>query len=98
MSELTSALLGIGLAIIALVVTFNWWQERKIKKTIIQNSSKIHEDLLMEAPETLDIETTVPTEDQFDDPFTIGEEVDFKIQIEETVEHQHDLPPTDHHD
>ena len=36
MSELTSALLGIGLAIIALVVTFNWWQERKIKKTIIQ--------------------------------------------------------------
>jgi hypothetical protein len=98
MSELTSALLGIGLAIIALVVTFNWWQERKIKKIIIQNASEIHEDLLMETPETLDIGTTVPTEDQFDDPFTIGEEVDFKIQIEETLENQHDLPPTDHYE
>ncbi|MFM1956362.1 MAG: hypothetical protein RIR20_1182, partial [Pseudomonadota bacterium] len=72
MSELTSALLGIGLAIIALVVTFNWWQERKIKKTINQNTSGIHEDLLMEAQETLDIETTAPTEDQFNDPFTIS--------------------------
>jgi hypothetical protein len=98
MSELTSALFGIGLAIIALVVTFNWWQERKIKKSISQNTIEIHEDLLMEAQETSDIETIAPTEDHFDDPFTISEEVDFKIQIEETVENQHDLPPMDHHD
>ena len=98
MSELTSALLGIGLAIIALVVTFNWWQERKIKKSISQNTIEIHDDLLMEAQETSDIETIAPTEDHFDDPFTISEEVDFKIQIEETLENQNDLPPMDHHD
>lgn len=98
MSELTSALLGIGLTLIALVAIFNWWQERKIKKTINQHASEIHEDLLMDTQEILSTETIAQSEDQFDDPFTIGEEVDFKIQIDESVEHQHDIPETDHYD
>ena len=63
MSELTSALLGIGLTLIALVAIFNWWQERKIKKTINQHASKIHEDLLMDTQEILISETIAQSQD-----------------------------------
>ena len=81
MNELTLSLLAIGLSLIVLLVAFNWWQERKIRKAaekamnFSEDTATLEEDLFSELNDSLG-EVSVD-----DGEFNIHDEVDFKIDL-----------------
>jgi FtsZ-interacting cell division protein ZipA len=89
MNELTAPLIGIGFLIISLVIFFNWWQERKIKKIAKKHASELSEDVLLSDDST---STSFIDEEQFKhsaDPFTLSEEPplnmgDFSLETGDT--------------
>lgn len=84
MNELTLSLLAIGLSLIVLLVVFNWWQERKIRKAaekamnFTEDTATLDEDLFTELNHS---EAEVSVDD----------EVDFKIDLTEAISEPHDM-------
>ncbi len=91
MNELTLSLLAIGLSLIVLLVVFNWWQERKIRKAaekamnFTEDTATLEEDLFTELNHS-EAEVSVD-----DGEFNIDDEVDFKIDLSETISAPHDM-------
>lgn len=89
MNELTLSLLAIGLGLIVLLVAFNWWQERKIRKaaekqfTFTQEQVAIEESL--EPPDLINFTDDTPVIDP------VSDEVEFRIDIDEIAPEVHDL-------
>lgn len=65
MSDLQIVLMIIGALIIAAVVFFNWWQERKFNRQVESSFSKLESDAL------LNVKSSVSSRD-FSDDFSIG--------------------------
>jgi ZipA, C-terminal FtsZ-binding domain len=91
MNELTLSLLAIGLSLIFLLVAFNWWQERKIRKAaeramnFTEDAATLEEDLFSELD---DSQQEVGIDDG---EFNIDDEVDFKIDLSETISAPYDM-------
>jgi hypothetical protein len=91
MNELTLPLLAIGLGLIVLLVAFNWWQERKIRKLaektlhFTEDAATLEENLV---PEFNDNQASVSVEDG---EFNIDDEVDFKIDVSEVISEPHEI-------
>lgn len=90
MNQLTYALLGVGVSIIALVALFNWWQERKIQKTVHPSLNQEDQDLLMTSDHTGErvfggSEDISPGSEE---DLMAQDEVDFQIAIE----NENDIP------
>lgn len=99
MNQLTLSLLAIGLGLIVLVIAFNWWQERKIRKAAekqfaftqaqsLQEQDSQAQDLMEESFEVNDLV------DFTDDALATGsitDEVEFKIDIDEISPEIHPL-------
>lgn len=91
MNELTLSLLAIGLSLIVLLVAFNWWQERKIRKAaektmnFTEDTATLEEDLFTELNRS-EAEVSVD-----DGEFNIDDEVDFKIDLTEAISEPHDM-------
>ena len=91
MNELTLSLLAIGLSLIVLLVAFNWWQERKIRKAaekamnFTEDAATLEEDLFSELDDS-QAEVGI-----HDGEFNIDDEVDFKIDLTETISEPHDM-------
>jgi hypothetical protein len=89
MNELTLSLLAIGLGLIVLLVAFNWWQERKIRKvaenqfTFTQEQVAIEEPF--ESPNLIDFTEDAPIID------SVADEVEFRIDIDEIAPEVHAL-------
>lgn len=92
LNDLTISLLAIGLGLIVLVILFNWWQERKMRKATENQFSEAPSDVLMDdfATEVFE-ETAVLIEpsakikdvvDRYDaDDVHLPDEVEFKIDL-----------------
>jgi hypothetical protein len=95
MNELTLSLLAIGLGLIFLLVAFNWWQERKIRKAA-EKAINFTEDVTHEDEnlfsEFNDNQVVAGVEDT---EFNVHDELDFRIDVSEVVSEQHDFvePP-----
>ena len=48
LNDLTISLLAIGFGLIVLVILFNWWQERKMRKAAAKQFSSSPDDVLMD--------------------------------------------------
>ena len=102
MNELTLSLLAIGLGLIVLLVTFNWWQERKIRKaseklfSLAQAQGQVLTDEEIDQEEELTGEYEEPQVAHISDDSLLDDEVDFKIDINEVSPEPHadteDLP------
>ncbi len=57
MSDLQTALLGIGACVVAGVYAFNWWQERQFKRRSELAFEREHDDVLMPAVRSADTDT-----------------------------------------
>lgn len=57
MSDLQTALLGIGACVVAGVYAFNWWQERQFKRRSELAFAREHDDVLMPAKQSADTNT-----------------------------------------
>lgn len=84
MNELTLSLLAIGLGLIVLLVAFNWWQERKIRKAAEKQFTFTQEEALIE--ESIEDDDLGSSEDT-----PVIDEVEFKIEINEIAPEVHDL-------
>lgn len=93
MNELTLSLLAIGLGLIVLLVVFNWWQERKIRKLaetplrsaatsadIETNQELIQENQLNQDDELIGEDKNTRLSDRENDSL-LKDEVDFSIDI-----------------
>ena len=96
MNQLTLSLLAIGLGLIVLVIAFNWWQERKIRKAADkqfaftqEQDSQAHD--LMEA--SFEVNDLVDFADDALATDPITDEVEFKIDIDEISPEIH--PPNE---
>ena len=91
MNELTLSLLAIGLGLIFLLVAFNWWQERKIRKAaekainFTEDAKTLDEDLFSEFNGS-QAEASVE-----DGEFNIDDELDFKIDVTEVISEPHEV-------
>ena len=91
MNELTLSLLAIGLGLIFLLVAFNWWQERKIRKAaekainFTEDAKTLGEDLFSEFNGS-QAEASVE-----DGEFNIDDELDFKIDVTEVISEPHEV-------
>jgi FtsZ-interacting cell division protein ZipA len=94
LNDLTISLLAIGLGLIVLVILFNWWQERKMRKVTEKQFSASPTDLLMnDFADDVFEETAVLIEpstkikdvvDRYDtDDVRLPDEVEFKIDLGE---------------
>ena len=92
LNDLTISLLAIGLGLIVLVILFNWWQERKMRKVTEKQFSASPSDLLMnDFADDVFEETAVLIEpstkikdvvDRYDtDDVRLPDEVEFKIDL-----------------
>lgn len=92
LNDLTISLLAIGLGLIVLVILFNWWQERKMRKVTEKQFSATSSDLLMnDFADDVFEETAVLIEpstkikdvvDRYDtDDVRLPDEVEFKIDL-----------------
>jgi FtsZ-interacting cell division protein ZipA len=92
LNDLTISLLAIGLGLIVLVILFNWWQERKMRKVTEKQFSASSSDLLMnDFADDVFEETAVLIEpstkikdvvDRYDtDDVRLPDEVEFKIDL-----------------
>lgn len=92
LNDLTISLLAIGLGLIVLVILFNWWQERKMRKVSEKQFSASSSDLLMnDFADDVFEETAVLIEpstkikdvvDRYDtDDVRLPDEVEFKIDL-----------------
>ena len=96
LNDLTTSLLAIGIGLIVLVILFNWWQERKIRKAAEKQFSKPQDDLLMNGVEFADaldpfeesavlIESSTKIKDVVDrydaSDVHLPDEVEFKIDL-----------------
>jgi len=80
MNELTLSLLAIGSGLIVLLVIFNWWQERKIRKAADKHLEVPQQDLLIDdedAPESVTEQTIVTDNTEIN----LIDEVEFKIDV-----------------
>jgi FtsZ-interacting cell division protein ZipA len=92
LNDLTISLLAIGLGLIVLVILFNWWQERKMRKVTEKQFSATSSDLLMDdfADDVFEetavlIEPSTKIKDVVDryvtDDVRLPDEVEFKIDL-----------------
>jgi FtsZ-interacting cell division protein ZipA len=95
LNDLTISLLAIGLGLIVLVILFNWWQERKIRKTAEKQFATPQSDVLMddfssdafeETAVLIDSSTKIKdVVDRFDSQDVhLPDEVEFKIDLGES--------------
>lgn len=84
MNELTLSLLAIGLGLIVLLVAFNWWQERRIRKAAEKQFAFTQEEGLLETDE-------VSVLDEFVDDVPMIDEVDFSIDVDEVAPELHEI-------
>ncbi|MBM3351098.1 MAG: cell division protein FtsZ [Betaproteobacteria bacterium] len=71
MSDLQFILIVVGICIIAAVLMFNWWQERRFHQQIAQGFSRLNNDALMDEP-SLDVS-------KLDEPVDVfSDQLDFK--------------------
>lgn len=94
MNQLTLSLLAIGLGLIVLVIAFNWWQERKIRKAAEKQFAFTQEQDsqaydLMEA--SFEVNDLVDFADDAIATDPIADEVEFKIDIDEISPEIHPL-------
>lgn len=88
LNDLTISLLAIGLGLIVMVIVFNWWQERKMRKAAEKQIPIPQDDLLMDQFEekTVSIDTSTKIKDVVVrhelDEVQFRNEVEFKIDIE----------------
>ena len=94
MNELTLSLLAIGLGLIFLLVAFNWWQERKIRKAAEkamnsnEDATNLDENLFAEINDNQAIASVE------DGEFNIDDELDFKIDVTELISESHEVTDT----
>jgi FtsZ-interacting cell division protein ZipA len=95
LNDLTISLLAIGLGLIVLVILFNWWQERKMRKTAEKQFTSPQSDVLMdefsadvfeETAVLIDSSTKIKdVVDRYDtQDVHLPDEVEFKIDLGET--------------
>ena len=80
MNELTLSLLAIGSGLIVLLVIFNWWQERKIRKAADKHLEVPQQDLLIDDEDASEsvTEQTIVTDNT---EINLIDEVEFKIDV-----------------
>ena len=89
LNDLTISLLAIGLSLIAMVIIFNWWQERKMRKAAKELLSSSPTDVLMDQlnERSVFIDTSTKIKDVVDqyqpDEIQFSDEIEFKIDLEE---------------
>jgi FtsZ-interacting cell division protein ZipA len=95
LNDLTISLLAIGFGLIVLVILFNWWQERKMRKTAEKQFSTPQSDVLMddfsadafeETAVLIDSSTKIKdVVDRYDtQDVHLPDEVEFKIDLGES--------------
>jgi len=95
LNDLTISLLAIGLGLIVLVILFNWWQERKMRKAAAKQFPAPPSDVLMDDfSADVFVETAVLIEpstkikdvvDRYDaEDVRLPDEVEFKIDLGES--------------
>lgn len=92
LNALTISLLAIGLGIIVLVIVFNWWQERKLRKAAVKQFAMMQDDVLMNAlDEPLPFDASTKIKDVVSkhnsDEIQLPDEVEFKIDLDK-FEHE----------
>ena len=92
LNELTISLLAIGVGLIVLVIVFNWWQERKMRKAAEKQFSTPQGDVLMdELDDALTFDPTTKIKDVADrydaEDIQLPDEVEFEIDLAE-FEHE----------
>ena len=78
LNDLTISLLAIGLALIVLVIVFNWWQERKLRKAAENQFSFPQGDALMDP-----LEDDAFEDDKFEESAVL---IDSSTKIKDVVE------------
>ena len=80
MNELTLSLLAIGSGLIVLLVIFNWWQERKIRKAADKHLEVPQQDLLIDDEDASEsvTEQTIVTDNT---EINLIDVVEFKIDV-----------------
>ena len=92
LNDLTISLLAIGLVLILLVILFNWWQERKIRKAAVKQFTATSHDILMDdfaldVPQesSVLIESSTKIKDVIDrydaEDVYLPDEIEFKIDL-----------------
>lgn len=78
MNDLQIVLIMIGVLVIAAVLIFNWWQERRFHQQLERNFSSLQKDALLDEPQLntddLDLDASYTHREDFieDDGFSIG--------------------------
>lgn len=86
MNELTFPLLAVGLGLIVLVLAFNWWQARKIRKAAEKQFEMPQADVLMEEAAALALEPQVLHAEVGVSDINLSDDVVFEIDVEEVTE------------
>lgn len=87
LNELTISLLAIGVGLIVLVIVFNWWQERKMRRAAEKQFSIPQDDILMDdVEETISFDSSTKIKDIADrydaEDVELPDEVEFKIDLD----------------